>query len=527
MKFISIREKLVKLITKLIIAVVAIFLFSASILGIITALRQLSETENWIKGNLISKGKLLVANNSIALRGMVEDNAFKAIQELVSSTVRVDNDVERGIYMDLKRQPWVHVSPENPEGIVDETGALNDSISLWVTTLTRPGYKRVQNRGGIHFEFAAPIEVEGSKVGTIQYLFNSIASDKAIKASKISFIVEVIIFGCIMIFLTIAIYLFTSRTARRQAENITKPLGELAEAANLIAQGKYNHPIVVKTDDEVGTLAQNFEEMRQVVKEYTDNLERLIANKTEQLRETMEDLARSNKELEQFAYIASHDLQEPLRMVTSYLGLIKKKCKDMLDKDSHEFIEFAVDGAVRMRQLIVDLLKYSRVGTKGKPFVNINCEKVIEKATKNLEIAIEEHKAVVTHDTLPTITADEGQLAQLFQNIIGNALKFCKDRTPEIHVSATQKEKEWEFSIKDNGIGIPPENQERVFQIFQRLHTREEYEGTGIGLAVCQKIVTRHGGTMWVESEVGQGTTFLFTIPFILSEEEDNDNNGS
>lgn len=242
-------------------------------------------------------------------------------------------------------------------------------------------------------------------------------------------------------------------------------------------------------------------------------LEEIVTQRTSALQLKTEALARSNTNLEQFAYVASHDLQEPLRMVASYLKLIEKRYKDKLDKDGHEFIDFAVDGAKRMQGLIQDLLMYSRVSTKGKLFEPTECQTVYEKAIKNLEISIDEYKANVTRDDLPQVLADEGQLMQLFQNLIGNSLKFCKDRTPEVHVSAKQEGNSWIFGIKDNGIGVAPEHQERIFQIFQRLHNREEYEGTGIGLAVCKKIVERHGGKIWVESKVGKGTTFWFTIP--------------
>jgi len=237
--------------------------------------------------------------------------------------------------------------------------------------------------------------------------------------------------------------------------------------------------------------------------------ERMAAN----LEKKQEELKRSNSELEQFAYVASHDLQEPLRMVSSYLQLLEKRYKEKLDSDAHEFIGFAVDGALRMKQLINDLLAYSRISTKGEPFKPVECGVVLEKAIKNLEIAIQEKKASVTHDQLPKVMADEGQLIQLFQNLIANALKFCKDRTPEIHISAKQGPEGRVVGVRDNGIGIESEHFDKIFHIFQRLHTREEYAGTGIGLAVCKKIVERHGGKIWVESEAGKGTTFWFTIP--------------
>ncbi|MFH0920629.1 MAG: ATP-binding protein [Fibrobacterota bacterium] len=225
------------------------------------------------------------------------------------------------------------------------------------------------------------------------------------------------------------------------------------------------------------------------------------------------ELARSNTELEQFASIASHDLQEPLRMVGSYLQLLKQRYAAQLDANAQEYIGFAVDGANRMKILITNLLNYSRIGTRGSPFAPAECETAFKQAVKNLEIAIAEKQAQVIGHPLPTVMADQNQLVQLFQNLIGNAIKFCKEKTPEVHVSAKPENKHWLFSVKDNGIGIAPEQRERIFQIFQRLHTREEYEGTGIGLAVCKKIVERHDGTIWVESEPGKGTTFLFTIP--------------
>ncbi|OGS36048.1 MAG: hypothetical protein A2293_05940 [Elusimicrobia bacterium RIFOXYB2_FULL_49_7] len=224
-------------------------------------------------------------------------------------------------------------------------------------------------------------------------------------------------------------------------------------------------------------------------------------------------LKQSNTELEQFAYVASHDLREPLRMVASYLQLLEKRYKDKLDSDANEFIAFAVDGATRMQNLITDLLTYSRIGAGHMPFTAIQCETVLNKAMKNLEIAIQDKQAKIISDSLPTIMANEGQLIQLFQNLIGNALKFCKDKTPEIHILVKRDETNYIFGIQDNGIGIASAHQERVFQIFQRLHTREEYEGTGIGLAVCKKIVEKHGGRIWIDSTVGRGTTFWFTLP--------------
>ncbi len=239
-----------------------------------------------------------------------------------------------------------------------------------------------------------------------------------------------------------------------------------------------------------------------------------LAQAREAIEQKARELARSNKELEQFAYVVSHDLQEPLRMVSSYLELIEKRYASRLDEAGHQFIGFAVDGAKRMQTLIHDLIAYSRVGTREKPFSPTDLEGVLADALDNLRIAIQESGASVTHDPLPTLAADSTQLLQLFQNLIGNAIKFRRnDAPPAIHVSARRQGGDWEFGIRDNGIGIKPEFFDRIFMVFQRLHDLQEYPGTGIGLAVCKKIVERHGGRIWVESEPGKGSAFQFTIP--------------
>lgn len=231
-----------------------------------------------------------------------------------------------------------------------------------------------------------------------------------------------------------------------------------------------------------------------------------------QRKKAEEELARSNAELQQFAYIASHDLQEPLRMVASYVQLLQRRYKGKLDADADTYIQYAVDGATRMKNLINDLLTYSRVGTHGKPLDRLPLRETMDRVLNNLTVIIEERQAEVTYGELPVIMGDPTQMDQLFQNIINNAIKFCQD-TPKIHIEAIPEENNiWRISIKDNGIGIEPQYAERIFVMFQRLHTQQEYSGTGIGLAVCKKIVERHGGRIWIESEKGIGTTFFFTL---------------
>lgn len=231
-------------------------------------------------------------------------------------------------------------------------------------------------------------------------------------------------------------------------------------------------------------------------------------------RQSMQrELERSNAELENFAYLASHDLQEPLRMVTTFTQMLGQRYKDKLDPDANQIIDFAIDGAIRMQSLIHDLLIYSRVGRQSQYFEQTDCEEVLDRALSNLQLLIEETNTHIYRDSLPTVMADKSQLIQLFQNILNNAIKYRREDPPNIKIGVRSEDDYWLFWIKDNGIGISPQYFERIFLIFQRLHTRQEYPGTGIGLAICQKIIQRHQGKIWLESELGKGSTFYFTIP--------------
>ncbi len=277
--------------------------------------------------------------------------------------------------------------------------------------------------------------------------------------------------------------------------------------------GKKNYTLLTKVPFKFGDnkkglvgISRNITE----IKEKEKALEELNAA----LKKHADELALSNKELEQFAYIASHDLQEPLRMVTSFLTQLKKKYDHKLDDKAQQYIYFAHDGATRMRQIILDLLEYSRVGRVSHKVTAVNLENLVSEVLSLQKKSIEEKNAKIEIGTLPNLKVEEPVLRQLFSNLIGNALKYySKERQPEIKISSLEKEKHWEFKISDNGIGIEEEFKEQIFIIFQRLHQRDEYEGTGIGLAICKKIVDNFGGKIWVDSRLGEGSSFYFTIP--------------
>ena len=256
--------------------------------------------------------------------------------------------------------------------------------------------------------------------------------------------------------------------------------------------------------DTVGNIAGIFAAARDITKR------KLIEDEA---KKYAADLERSNQELQEFAYIASHDLQEPLRIIESYLQLIERRYKDKLDKDANDFIDFAVDGADRLQRMINDLLSYSRVGTKGHPFTKTNANAVVKQALKNLALLIKENHAVIIYDNLPSVIVDEEQLVTVFQNLLSNAIKFHKPgQPPKIHIFSEEKDSEWRFGVRDNGIGIDLQYKEKLFIIFKRL-VGKEYPGSGMGLAICKRIIERHGGHIWVESKLEKGSTFYFTIP--------------
>lgn len=385
------------------------------------------------------------------------------------------------------------------------------------------GFQRVER----FVELCRKIELRNQVVGAI-----SLRSDLSDAYARLW---NYVLLSVVALLISLLVALLISREAQKR---VSRPILDLTAVAIQVSQ-QQNYSIRARTgnQDEIGTLVKGFNDMLQQIerrdgelkqtqselRQRVEDLQHEVAERRraeETLADKTVELQRSNAELEQFAYVASHDLREPLRMITGYTQLLAKRYRDHVDRTAQEYIDFAVDGAKRMQALIVDLLTYSRVGTKGKAFAPADCELVFATTLKSLSIAIEESGARVTHDPLPIVWCDGAQIGQLLQNLIGNGIKYRNRRVPEIHVSCRREGDAWLFSVSDNGIGIDQRYTERIFVIFQRLHTRDEYPGTGIGLAVCKKIVERHGGRIWLESEPGRGSTFYFTIAARATETE-------
>lgn len=327
--------------------------------------------------------------------------------------------------------------------------------------------------------------------------------------------------------------------------SVTYPLLRLQKGTEIIADGRLDYKTDIRTPDEFGRLSEAFDLMTERLKTITvsrDELVREAEKRADAERETKRysnELKRSNEELQSFAYIASHDLQEPLRTITSFLQLVENRNRDKLDGESKEFMAFAVDGAKRLQSLINSLLEYSRIGSRDIPSQPVECEEILRRTLDMFRKQTEETGAVISHGPLPVVNANPSQLGQVFQNLIGNAIKYRSEEPPRIHISAQQVtdftvsdegvyipgfeipanlpvsgvKDAWLFSVKDNGIGIDLKYKDRLFVVFQRLHSAEKYAGTGIGLAICRRIIERHGGRIWFDSKPGKGSTFYFILP--------------
>ena len=391
----------------------------------------------------------------------------------------------------------------------DPNAALKRRVSLGEES-GRPVQEAIQGRTG----FGQSIDYRGKKVVAAWRYIPSLDWGLVAKIDTKEAFADVTNLRNLAAVLLVIVIFLSSITAFSIAHSISEPIKQLSEGAAIVGSGNLDYKIGTIHKDEIGQLSRTFDKMTQDLKHTLasrDELNREIIER----KQAQEELVRSNKDLEQFAYVASHDLQEPLRAVSGFVELLRRNLEKALDAKTNEYMNFAIDGAKRMQSLINGLLEYSRVGTQGKEPQKVNSKEAMDEALARLQASIQESGAKITADDLPTVYFDDLQLTRLFQNLIGNAIKFRSDHIPQIHVSAVRQDACWRFAVRDNGIGIEQQYAERIFMIFQRLHTRKAYPGTGIGLSICKKIVERHGGRIWVETAQEHGSTFYFTVPDI------------
>ncbi|ROS28197.1 ATP-binding protein [Cellulomonas sp. PhB150] len=399
---------------------------------------------------------------------------------------------------------------------LNETAAAADAAArAWIDDYAEPLIAQVRSQGS---ESVTAAEVEAGKqqfdvlradVTAFTDEVGDVRRDVAAELAQWTRYASVVVALLAIAAVTVGILLWTA--LRRW---VVEPLDDLAADARIVSDGDLTHPVTATGPGEIADLARDVESMRTALLTQVQAVEEQHAR----LEDQAEELRRSNRDLEQFAYVASHDLQEPLRKVASFTQLLQKRYGGQMDERADQYIEFAVDGAKRMQRLIQDLLGFSRVGRVGGEVTDVDLNAALAVALDNLEQTIADAGAVITHDELPTVRGELPLVVQLFQNLVGNAVKFrAPDRVPQIHLGARRVEDsskgEWELRCQDNGIGIDAQYADRVFVIFQRLHAKDVYEGTGIGLALCKKIVEFHGGQIWIDPPAGEGTSIRWTLP--------------
>ncbi|MFC8192260.1 ATP-binding protein [Cellulomonas sp. NPDC057328] len=407
------------------------------------------------------------------------------------------------------------------DAVLDDYGAAVAAARAWYSEHAEPMIAQIEAQGS---DSVSPEQIERGRgyfdevrasVGTYLERLRGIRADAVADLERMTTLSAILLTTVVLTAVVVGVLIWVA--LRRW---VVSPVDALAADARAVAEGDLDRPVAVRGPGEIEQLAGDVEHMRvalvaQLGELRTSRAE--IADAHERLTEQAEELRRSNRDLEQFAYVASHDLQEPLRKVASFTQLLQKRYGGQLDERADQYIDFAVDGAKRMQRLIQDLLGFSRVGRVGGEVVDVDLDKALARAVDQLDERIEAAGAVVTHDPLPTVRGEEPLLVQLFQNLVGNAVKFRHpDRVPRVHLSARRVEDSWELECRDNGIGIDPQYAERVFVIFQRLHAKDVYEGTGIGLALCKKIVEFHGGRIWIPEGEGEGTTIRWTLPAVV-----------
>ncbi|HON09537.1 MAG TPA: ATP-binding protein [Chitinispirillaceae bacterium] len=540
-KFKSIRKKLFTLVMQILLITLGVSQITTSILLIILSHNTFKEGEERIRENLLDKGRVLVANNSIALQGMVEDNAFHSINELVSSTIQKDKDVIYGIYMDAFCQPWVNVTPGAPCGLFKPLTAATDSMSRWANKIKEVSYKRITQAGPGVFEFAAPVEVMGQRMGTIRYGISTARMEKSIHELKSDFLKEVAKYTIILVVVSFLLLLYEIRVANNQARSITKPIDELAVAADRISSGNYNIPVKTSTDDEIGLLGNAFETMRETIKSYTDNLEQIVEERTVQLNNSYkEQLIQANKLVTLGTLVAgvAHEVNNPNNSILLSAGALEEMWDDIqriideyVNQNGHfkvggytsedmaeempQLISRIINNSRRIKSIVEDLKNYGRKDS-GELKANLDINRIIRDSIEIIENEIKKYTAnfnVDLKEGLPLVEGVHQRLEQVVVNLILNACQSLSDTNKEVFVSTEYDSAAQSIiiSIQDQGCGMDKETLEKISQSF--FTTKHNQGGTGLGLAVSSRIVKDHKGHLQFESEPGKGTLVRVILP--------------
>lgn len=541
MNRISIHKKLFSLITHLVIISLAVFLLTATVLLAILSHKTFIESQNRTEENLIDKGRVLVASNSIALQGLAEENSFISMNELISSTIQKDRDIVYGIYMDNQRQPWIRVSPGFPQSKFQSLTVADDSMSIWAHSETDVAFKRVTGGAYPIYEFAAPVNVAGKRVGTIRYGISALRMRMSIQELKKEFIIEIVKYFAILLIVIAFLLLFELKAARKQADTITAPLEELTKAANQISRGDYSTEIITSTNDEIGILASDFEQMRQMIKQYTDNLEQMVDERTQQLNTSLkEQLIQANKLVTLGTLVASfaHEVNNPNNSILLSAGTVEevwKNIQEILDEYVSENGEFRIRGynyselreelpatitriinnSRRIKNIVNDLKNFSRKEYDSvKQKLNIN--RVINDAISIIDSEIKKftnHFTVDLQEEIPPVYGVQQRLEQVIVNMIQNACQALDstEKHVTIRTGYDPQNNMVVISIKDQGVGMDKETLDNLLSSF--FTTKHSNGGTGLGLFVTSRIIKEHNGTLLFESEPGKGTLAKVLLP--------------
>ncbi len=545
MERVSIRKKMYSLVLHILSVTLGVSIVTATIILTVLCHRVFRDGLTRVEGTLIDKGKYLLASSSIAFKGMAEENAFSSMNELISSILQGDKDVVYGFYMDAKRQIWIDISPQNPNGKLKPLSIANDSMSLWADTVSMISYKKIDYYKDQIFEFAAPVYTGKERAGTIRFGISAARMKEPISKLEEDFIFDIFKYFSILIAVMILVLIYNLRKAKKHADAITEPLDSLTKAANTISKGDYNTVVNTITNDEIGDLASDFEKMRQTIKLYTENLGQMVEERTQQLNDSLkEQLIQANKLVTLGTLVAglAHEVNNPNNSILLSAGALEEIWKGIrsvlndyagtngdfkigsyayneLDEELPLLITRILNNSRRIKSIVEDLKNFSRKDySVVKADMDVN--RTIQEAIGIIESEIKKytsHFKVKLQQNLPSIKGNQQQIEQALVNLIQNSCHALESRDQEICISSEldQDNAHVIISVEDNGIGMDESTLENLLKSF--FTTKHGKGGTGLGLFVTSRIIKEHNGTLQFKSEPGKGTLAKITIPVTLA----------